>query len=518
MYLTLYPLKSLVNWKNIIKRSVEELGYMWHHRGCVWMHSDIKSIKNNIGYTDGFDLKLIRLAEKNHALAIKPHRYFFEDGQELPSNKPVYELFTSGGIPAPKPEYINIESVFNFHKTLAENNSLISDKPLEISESYSGLTTFTKRIIGNNGKDIALNTSLGKSLINTGASRIPENFEILICSFVPDSEKLLILYSNYLHNACDRLNITCNIKIKYPEEIITLLNKDLDVLQNSVILLAVKGKKGKEIMKVESDYLAKLDQFRVPYRLFSLDNRQLKWSSFDQIGILLESAGGSIYSIIMSEHHIKFPLVYIGIDLGHPRMKKKSWVVVTAVGETGKLIVYWRKDQIRDETLRTESITSALNWIYLQLRKRYGSDYRAVILRDGRMFDNENLETYRVYFRNDFTYIEVIKNPVPLMIAENRCAPEGSLCIPHESDYFFLVTSRSIIQEQIGLPLKIRILHDGLNLGRDSIAKQIVGLCYAPTLGLRPTRLPAPLYWANGLAAISENNHQFAGLHHVVHN
>jgi len=46
----------------------------------------------------------------------------------------------------------------------------------------------------------------------------------------------------------------------------------------------------------------------------------------------------------------------------------------------------------------------------------------------------------------------------------------------------------------------------------DGVLKIATGLCYAPSLGLRCTGSPSPIYWADGYAQIGESNRQFAGL------
>jgi hypothetical protein len=36
-------------------------------------------------------------------------------------------------------------------------------------------------------------------------------------------------------------------------------------------------------------------------------------------------------------------------------------------------------------------------------------------------------------------------------------------------------------------------------------------MCYSPALGLADHSLPAPIYWAYGIASIKETDHRFAG-------
>lgn len=189
----------------------------------------------------------------------------------------------------------------------------------------------------------------------------------------------------------------------------------------------------------------------------------MNWSALDQAGVLLQSGGGLPYCVRLTSAGGD-PVVFVGMDLGHPRWVRSSWLVVSLVDHEGRLLAYYRRQQARDETARPEILAQALNWSYLHLRKVLGGDYQPVVLRDGRMLANESLQMYRPYWGDRFTLIEVIKHPVPLMIRGDACAPAGSLCVPDGSEYFFLVASRSRAREHVNLPLKVRVTHDGLAL------------------------------------------------------
>jgi hypothetical protein len=276
---------------------------------------------------------------------------------------------------------------------------------------------------------------------------------------------------------------------------------------------------GTEIDPETLQVVDEMDTLRMPYRFFSLDNSALAWSSLDETGILLQLAGGSPFALDLPLPDAGGPaFVFLGIDLGHPKTGPLSWLVVTAVDAQGQLLAYWKGQQLRDETPDAAKLQEAMKWIHNQLRQQYGGDYRPVVMRDGRMLANESLRTFGPCWGEAFTAVEVIKRPVPLMLEGDACALAGTMCVPDGSDYFFLLTSRSRVSGHVAQPLKVRVSFDGLALGRDRIARLLTGLCYAPALGLSPTRSPAPIYWADGIAAIGPTNHQFAGLHFVPHN
>ena len=74
----------------------------------------------------------------------------------------------------------------------------------------------------------------------------------------------------------------------------------------------------------------------------------------------------------------------------------------------------------------------------------------------------------------------------------------------------------SVVSGHIPRPLKLvmKTEWDGPQLGLAGISRVCTGLCYGPSLGLRPHLLPAPIYWANGIASIGPTNRQFAGQCH----
>jgi len=137
---------------------------------------------------------------------------------------------------------------------------------------------------------------------------------------------------------------------------------------------------------------------------------------------------------------------------------------------------------------------------------------RLVIMRDGRMFRHERLDEYRRHVGDAFSFLEVIKHPVPMMLVGARASAPGTVMKPSGGNCYFLMTADSPVSSHINHPLKVRVVHDGLGLGDPKLLDCVLGLCYAPSLGVRPTRSPSPIYWADGVSKISETNHQFSGL------
>jgi hypothetical protein len=400
---------------------------------------------------------------------------------------------------------------------LANAKCGIAATPVGLQNARTGLLDESRLLAGPQASECDVTSPLGSILQKEGFGRVPPGLRILLCSPDGPANKVAI-YSRYLEDAFGRIHVPCRINIVSWSELTGSVEERERRADSLVVLIGVHGRKGDPLTDATKSALAWLDERLVPYRMFSLENSVMKWSSFDQAGVIVAASGGAAYSLNLPAPADKSPLAYIGLDLGHPLKGERSWVVATVVDERGHLAAYWRREQKRDETLQRESLDAALSWVYLQLRKRYRSQCRVVVLRDGRMFENEDPLIYGQFFGDRYSLVEVIKHPVPLMLAGRDCAPPGTLCVPRKSDYAFLLTSRSKNHAEVNLPVKLRIVEDKLDLGLNTLAALIAGLSYAPSLGLSPTRAPSPIYWANGLAAIGSTNHQFSGVHWVSHN
>jgi hypothetical protein len=101
------------------------------------------------------------------------------------------------------------------------------------------------------------------------------------------------------------------------------------------------------------------------------------------------------------------------------------------------------------------------------------------------------------------------------MVEGNACAPGGTMLAPKDGNSLFVMTTPKQDKDAYQLPLKIRLVHDEIGLGPVGAARLVVWLCYAPTLGTRHPKMPAPLYWADGVAGISPANCAFRGINWV---
>ena len=254
----------------------------------------------------------------------------------------------------------------------------------------------------------------------------------------------------------------------------------------------------------------------MPYRLFSYDNPALKWSALDQVGSLLMAAGGMPFQLELPWPDPEHTPYILGVDLGHPIARRDSWVVMSLMDGRGNLIESWRHRQKLDETIEPRVLESGLRWAREKARTHGRRKADFMVIRDGRLHKGERIDTYRRILGKDFTFLELIKydNPEICIPGPSPSAvPAGFECHVDGDETPYIVPVAPRLANDLARPFKLHMppYWDGLNLGMETVSAIITGLCYTPGLGLATHALPGPIYWADGIAAIGETNHQFAG-------
>ena len=90
-----------------------------------------------------------------------------------------------------------------------------------------------------------------------------------------------------------------------------------------------------------------------------------------------------------------------------------------------------------------------------------------------------------------------------------------TLCIPQGSSHAFLYTAQAAQKGMLTNTVKFFSRHNELGYTLQEIGVILSSLCFAPKLSFQPSSLPAPIYWASGIASRSFTNLQFAGWSHL---
>lgn len=289
------------------------------------------------------------------------------------------------------------------------------------------------------------------------------------------------------------------------------------VQDQSVVLIGVSGsRKDKQpIPKETAQAFQIMDRLHIPYRIFGQPSLDSHYPANGMAPYLAMLLGASLREVELAPAFAQ--TIFLGLDLGHPLHLGNSVPVLSVVDSRGRLLAWWRGQQIRDETLRRETMTRATAWLinWLRTNSRQASDF--VILRDGKLNKNDGMEQLKQALPSPSTLVEVVKNPMPLMGQNGALAKPGTWVEVVPGRDGFLQMPKPSVQGHIANPLRLRkTLQDDLHSLED-IAGAVFALCHAPTLGMQIPSAPAPIYWSDGLSASSVEDLQFRGLNHVPH-
>jgi len=516
--LTIYQLKNKSPWYEVIPEALQKLTLTCTQPRNSINFFDKENVHkfsdniDNLNYSNGFSIhkESLKGLENQVYLTILPKIIYLNDEfkQIFPDSIDSTKIL--------EPIGNRIKNIHKLAKELSKLNIGFHSDPVNIQFETQNVQKSTKYIIGPNRIEEDIGGSLPMHTFRKGYINIPESLKI----YIPKTQDKTPYFDSFCNSLSDEL-----IKRKQKDKIVFLDEHELEEklsrlernaekhIHGHLFLLFLKGHKGDAVEERVGNIMARLDKLKFPYSLDSMDNDQSQATINvrEQLGFLTNLSGGISYELNLPFPDQNPDYMFIGIDLGHHREQSYSTVVFSLVDHTGNLKGFFSKKQIRNETVDRDILKDGLNWC-----QKKGSQRKFIIFRDGRLFMHETIEQYKNIFGNNFTLVEIAKRDSPLLIDGNNPAKDGTIVQPvNSSHYFLLTTHNSSNSKHITAPLKIHIQHDGLNLKSDTIIKLIQGLCYAPTRGFKSTRLPSPIYWADGIAAIGKTNHQFSGMHHV---
>lgn len=260
------------------------------------------------------------------------------------------------------------------------------------------------------------------------------------------------------------------------------------------------------------ELLTLLDKTRVPWRrAYKEDDR--RWSIRDQMGSIMRAAGLRDRRVTIN----KAPLPWsIGIDLAHP--SATCSVLCTALTDpSGNLVEAWVKPHKKSEKISPAAIKGLLS----SARQHVASldeNAKILIIRDGRLTDKELASTYLEGFSSKTAMIELRKRGNPIIIDKDTPSIPNSpisLSVKTESPNTHVVFSCTNPHVKFGFPqiLKFHWRDDwvGSEWTSDDILITTQALCSAPGLGNGQHTLPAPIYWADGIAGASDTDLRFRG-------
>ena len=345
---------------------------------------------------------------------------------------------------------------------------------------------------------------------------MPDGLEVLICRDANVAPASMDDYSERAKSAFERRGVHGTIvrviALNKLEARLAQLDQRGTPKRRDVPVLLMLAREGEPPSDRMIGVMRGMDRHCLPWRrAYTTDDRN--WSVSDQIGSLLQAAGGTSHAVTLAGGEC-MPWS-IGIDVS--KRDDYSRVATSLVDPNGQLVGSWMLDQARQENIEPDVLRRLLAATADKVPPEDRSS-GILVIRDGRVFETENVNDYMRDLGAPVTLVELRKygNP-PLLLDRDAHLPISPVVgwVPQVGNgtLGFLVTLPNSTQGRFDNPLKIWMpdAWDGLRLGPERLARILYAQTLTPGLGVRRRRLPAPVYWADGIAGASDNDLRFRG-------
>jgi hypothetical protein len=515
--LTVFPMKDCYGWAEQVETAAKKLGYAYRRsqsRVLIWRPEDLVAFG---GFVPAWRVGRETFSHDQAGLGIKSVRaHIGTDGnpkvESTPFGKPPPVGFL---MPAER-----IRSALHFGRELSSVIENMSKAPLRLPITFLELEKASSFMVGN-GQLVEANPQPWNDLRKHGFLSVPDNFRIFL--FADDPTDLRGYVEN-LRDAMKDYGVNGSVEPRSFQSLINrLTSKSRSSAPNSLcgwsILVAAKGRGGDKLTSREKTVFRCLRKHRIPYRIYSLRNGQPRHSALNQIADLVRLAGGKPYELDLPKLGQGIEnLYYVGVDLGHPLGSASSILAVSLCDSKGTLIRAWRMTQPKDETARLPALQRILGEVRKQTNRISSGTPSYFVLRDGRLHSGESVPDYRSCLSTHLTFADLSKRPCCHFFSIGADglpvpAPPGSCGTIKGSEFAYFISSPPPFSHAMPNLQKVRFRDDwdeiGIGLRRTS--EILVGLSYAPCLGLKPHRSPSPIHWADGFAGSASLCSRFGG-------
>lgn len=514
-------------WQLVFENRLEQLNYNYERKSNrlrIWdtEKQPLKTKKKGVVYREGVEVFKVSMPKHYQypVVGFNFARLYFIEGDNYPAYQSSKDLFNDHEIPDVLRQIPLIEMLDDFIGLFNKDNQLISKLTdidwSDVSENVVVKGTSRETTVDRMSANQYASAILG--LIRNNRAIKPVEIEFtLIDAFAADENKSREVAS--MTSAVLEKEWGCSLtkkKISSREQFDEWLNASENT--HRIGFFALDGKKGDRPTQNAIEWMRHMEQSSVPYVLFSAA-RDVKpvYTRHGNALHMLNKMGGIHYftfpkSIPDYEKHW-----FIGLDLGFGAQYKGKCVVVTLTDNTGALRCYWRAIKNSDETLTEDILNEAITWI-LKQAEELDPDRNIVVIRDGRCPHNELIGTYKKLLPEGRSiFIEYTKKGNPILVDDNQQPKPGTMAVPSGSAEAFLFTARSPQKAMLTNTTRFRCRINDMDYTLEQIGAMLISLCFAPKLSMQPSSLPSPIYWADGIASISNTNLQFAGWGHLPH-
>ena len=447
----------------------------------------------------GVELSRLSLGGRHAAIAITPRTIFLND-DGTPDTRASSEIIRGSQAPS-IPAAHQLAEIANTIQVLSGHLqvSVVAVRELD-----------TRPTIRRIGKELVpSNTSLNVAYSDLGFDSVPQGWTVTICPIDGTKPGTAKAMAQRFTRAAEARRAHLITRIASSDDLrrhASDVERGNGSIQRNRVVLFLAPDKESDLSSDSLSLLKNLDQLGVRYRRAYV-NDPWDFSVPDQLPSLLQAAGGR-------PHRVDVRLAgrsawSVGLDLSH--QGQTSRLAVTLVSPHGELVRAWTAQQRRDETIDSGHLATLLGGVARTIRDFGTQDDVVLILRDGRLFENERAETYLQPFTHPVGLIEVRKYGTPLVMAGAHPAPAPS-AFEAAAGMIFLSCAPPRTKDVLPRLLRVRLDRSTqMQLEPRDVAQALIDLAAAPGLGMQRYTLPAPIYWADGIAGASNADLRFRG-------
>lgn len=513
-------------WRKLLEERLDQSDFEYDLPGSrirIWKPSAKLNKTPAVGvfYRDGIEFTRISMPADHPETLVGLNfcRLYFKEGSKYPASESYSELFEAGRTPPILKHLPLTPHISGFIERLNGDRPFLSLVPGLYFENLSrnlhlkfNHGIFTANEIAKHGyvrsilrdhirmKPASTKVSIDLALI-LPFTRAPEKAELI------DRETRQVLAKEW---GCSVSPTKITSDIDFEEWVKSCQNADAVKLA----FIALDTKIGERPHSSALQWMQILEEDGVGYSLFNSFSNPA-YTRHGNAMHLLTKAGGQHYYVYPSGVPDLINHWCIGLDLGVGAQYKGKVAVMTLTDGKGALRAFWRAIKNSDETLSPEILEEGLQYLIAQAEKiRPRQSF--VVIRDGRFPSSESVNFYKQLLPKERSIlIEYVKNGNPIMEENLQQPPTATLCTIPDSSDGFLFPAQAPQKGCLTNTVKFFSRVNNLNYSREQIAEMLCSLCLAPKLSYQPSSLPAPIYYADGIASLSYTNLQFAGWKHL---
>lgn len=510
--LTVLEPLSRGDWAAEVAGGLQELGLSVEPlNGRVAAWGGAQSHKG-IKYADGWMFSRMWLAPRRWALSITQKRMYF-DGAAL-IHKPEAQI-VGDSRPAGRAAAAEIVAQWDLLRRLADRLPG-RPAPVQLSGQVDDLAAAREIWIGEQRHPFQTGT-LNSLYRGSGFDAVPTGWTITLCGLDGVSPSVIAEFRRRLAQAAAQRQAELSVRESRVEEIlgrIQQLNAIKEPVRRGRCVLFVLSRRDQPPSASAAQLFDVLDRTKVPFRrAYATD--ALEFSIPDQLPSLLLACGGCPHRAVTQARC--GPVWTLAVDLGHHPARNYSVVVATLVDPSGRLVHASRMRQPRDETVSREAVARLLADCGTAAEFRSAREPNVLVLRDGRLFENEDVGLYTSSLGGRVSLLEYRKrwNPQVVLGNDEPRVPGGEFsAVLTGCCTMFVCSCRP--RSSMALPELAKVTWretwNQLGLSTSELGRLLAGSATAPGLGMHPRQWPAPLYWADGIAGTSELDLRFRGI------